>query len=57
MTSAMKSTIDKLNNSKTPVIKVDKALNKYRNNKLFAEKIEEANRVLKNVGLPKLQEH
>ena len=53
----MKSTIDKLNNSKTPVIKVDKALNKYRNNKLFAEKIEEANRVLKNVGLPKLQEH
>lgn len=40
-------------NKKNTVIKVDKKLDKYLEKGLFKEKIEFANKVLKNVGLPK----
>ena len=52
----MKLIIENLNKSKVPVIKTDKALNQYKDKILFEKKVDEANRVLKTVGLPKLQE-
>ena len=45
----MKSRADKKNTA----VKVDKKLDKYLEKGLFKEKIEYANKVLKNVGLPK----
>ncbi len=49
----MAITIKQLNKSKTPIVKINKALDKLSGKVLFPEKLEEANRVLKRVGLPK----
>ncbi len=38
---------------KIPIVRVDKSLNKYDNIILFPDKLEKANEMLKNVGLPK----
>ncbi len=46
-------TIKQLNTSKTPIVKINKTLNKVAKKVLFSEKVAEANRVLKKVGLPK----
>jgi hypothetical protein len=46
----------KKKNTKTsdfPGMKLNKSLNKYSNMNLFPEKLEEANRTLKRLGLPK----
>jgi hypothetical protein len=45
-------TIKKLNTSKTPIVKINKTLNKLADKVLFPEKLEEANNILKTVGLP-----
>ncbi len=47
--------IKKLNENKTPIIRIDKSLDKYESKVLFPEKVEKANEMLKNVGLPKLK--
>ena len=46
-------TIKQLNKSKTPIIKINKSLDKLADKILFPDKLKEANRVLKTVGLPK----
>ena len=51
----MTMTIKQLNKSKTPIVKINKALDKLANKVLFPEKLEEANRILKKVGLPKVK--
>ena len=49
----MTMTIKQLNQSKTPIVKINKALDKLADKILFPDKVEEANRLLKRVGLPK----
>lgn len=48
-------TIEQLNSSKVPVVRIDPALNKYASQVLFPEKVAKANEVLKRIGLPKLR--
>lgn len=47
--------IEDLNKKKTPIVKIDKKLEKYSGKILFPEKLKQANETLKKVGLPKLQ--
>lgn len=49
--------IKELNKSKTPIIRIDKSLDKYENKVLFPEKLEKANEMLRKIGLPKLKKH
>lgn len=49
----MALSITELNDSKTPIVKINKSLNRLSKKVLFPEKLEEANRLLKTVGLPK----
>jgi len=42
-----------LNKSKTPIVKINKTLDKLTEKVLFPDKLEEANHILKTVGLPK----
>lgn len=46
-------TVKELNKSKTPIVKINKTLDKLSAKVLFPEKLEEANRNLKTTGLPK----
>ena len=46
-------TIRQLNKSKTHIVKINKSLDKLADKILFPDKLKEANRVLKTVGLPK----
>jgi len=48
-------TIKELNKSKTPIVKINKALDKLSKKVLFPEKLEDANDILKTVGLPKIK--
>ena len=48
-------TIKELNKSKTPIVKINKKLDKLAGNVLFPDKLEEANHILKTVGLPKMK--
>ncbi len=47
------TTIEKLNKSKTPIVKIDKSLEKLRGKNLFPEKLAKANEIIVKVGLPK----
>ncbi len=47
-------TIDELNKRKTPIVVIDKSLEKFKGKILFPEKLLKANEVLKRIGLPKL---
>ncbi len=47
--------IEELNKSKTPIVRIDKSLEKLRGKNLFPEKLAEANKVLDKAGLPKTQ--
>ncbi|MCW3110500.1 MAG: hypothetical protein JWQ09_5006 [Segetibacter sp.] len=47
------TTIEKLNKSKAPLVKIDKSLEKLRGKNLFPEKLQKANEVIAKVGLPK----
>jgi hypothetical protein len=42
-----------LNRLSLPIIRIDKSLEKYKGKVIFKEKLDEANRVLKIVGVPK----
>ena len=46
-------TLEEIKKRKTPIVIIDKALNKFNNIVLFPEKLEKANKMLKTVGLPK----
>ncbi len=46
-------TIKELNRSKSPIIKVNKRLDKIAKKVLFPEKVKEANQILTKIGLPK----
>ena len=48
-------TIEELKNTKTPIVLIDKSLEKYKGQNLFPEKLAKANEVLKRIGLPKLK--
>ena len=47
--------IEQLNKSKTPIVRIDKSLEKLRGKNLFPEKLAKANEVLAKVELPKTQ--
>ncbi len=47
--------IDKLNQSKVPIIVFDKKLEKFRGKVLFPEKLKKANEILAKSGLPKIK--
>jgi hypothetical protein len=49
------TTIEKLNNSKLPIITIDKSLEQFRNKDLFPQKMEKAREILKKAGLPKFK--
>lgn len=42
-----------LKKRKIPIVRIDKSLNKYDEIVLFPDKLEKANQMLRNVGLPK----
>ena len=46
-------TIKELNKAKVPIVRIDKALEKYKDVSLFQVKVDKANEVLRTVGLPK----
>ena len=48
------NTIKELNEKKTPVVRIDNSLKKYKTMPLFQDKVNKANEVLRTVGLPKL---
>lgn len=45
--------IEEINKRKTPIVIIDKALNKFNDVVLFPDKVEKANKMLKTIGLPK----
>ncbi len=47
-------TIKELNKRKTPIVIIDKSLEKYKGEDLFPEKLAKANEVLRTIGLPKV---
>ena len=49
--------IKELNMAKLPIVKIDKKLGKYKNKVLFKDKLNNANEILKTVGLPKIHHH
>ena len=46
-------TVKEFNNSKIPLVEIDKKLNKFQGKVLFKEKLEMANKLLENAVLPK----
>ena len=44
--------IKKLNKKNVPIVRIDKRLDKLSKKVLFPKKLEDANRMLKEVGLP-----
>jgi hypothetical protein len=52
----MKS-IEELNNSKVPIVIIDKSLDKLDRVVLFPEKVEKAKETIAKIGLPKKQRH
>jgi hypothetical protein len=50
-------TIKELNKTKTPIVKLNRTLDKLAEKVLFPEKLEEANNILKTIRLPKKKSH
>lgn len=50
-------TIEELNNSKVPIVIIDKSLDKLDNVMLFPEKVEKAKETIAKIGLPKKSGH
>lgn len=46
-------TVEDLNKRKTPIVTIDKSLEKYKDKILFPKKLEKANKMLKTAKLPK----
>ena len=49
------NTIEKLNNSKLPIIAFDKNLEQFRDKDLFPKKMEKAKEILRKAGVPKFK--
>ena len=49
--------IDELNKKKTPVVRIDNSLEKFKDQPLFQDKVDKANEILKNIGLPKIKKY
>jgi hypothetical protein len=49
--------IKELNKRKTPIVTIDKSLEKYKKQPLFQDKVDKANEVIRKVGLPKKKKH
>ncbi len=47
-------TIQELNQSKIPIVRINNSLKKYKTMPIFQEKVDKANEILRTVGLPKL---
>ena len=47
-------TIRELNSEKIPIVRIDNSLEKYKTLPIFQEKVDQANEMLRTVGLPKL---
>lgn len=45
--------VTEIKKRKVPIVRVDKSLNKYDDKILFPDKLEKANKMLQNTGLPK----
>jgi hypothetical protein len=43
-----------LNEKKVPIVRIHNSLKKYRTMPIFQQKVDQANEVLRTVGLPKL---
>ncbi|MDR0814455.1 MAG: hypothetical protein LBN37_01750 [Bacteroidales bacterium] len=50
----MTADIKQLSEKKIPIVKIDKKLEQFKNKILFPNKLEMANRILGNAGLPVL---
>ncbi|MDR0844310.1 MAG: hypothetical protein LBN71_03750 [Tannerella sp.] len=50
----MTADIKRLSEKKIPIVKIDKKLEQFKNKVLFPQKLETANRILENTGLPVL---
>jgi hypothetical protein len=46
-------TIKEPNKKKTPIVTIDKSLEKYKKQPLFQDSVDKANEMLRKVGLPK----
>ncbi len=46
--------VDEFNESKIPLVKIDKKLNRFKGKVLFKEKLDRANKLLENADLPKI---
>ena len=46
--------IKELNKKRTPIVRIDNSLEKYKSMPIFQEKVDMANEVLRTVGLPKM---
>ncbi len=49
--------IKELNSKKTPIVTIDKSLEKFKDLPLFQKKVDRANEILRKVGLPKTKKH
>ena len=49
--------IDELNKKKIPVVRIDNSLEQFKDQPIFQEKVDKANEMLKNIGLPKSKNH
>ena len=47
-------TIHELNRKNIPIVRIDNSLEKYKTMPIFQEKVDQANEMLRTVGLPKL---
>lgn len=47
-------TIQELNEKKIPIIRIDNSLEKYKAMPIFQDKVDEANEMLRTIGLPKI---
>jgi hypothetical protein len=45
------------NKSKSPSVRINKSLEKYKDKVLFKDKLEKANEMLRTVGMPKSRKH
>ena len=49
--------IKEINKGKTPIIPIDRSLDKYENIILFPKKLEKANQMLRKIGISKIIKH
>jgi hypothetical protein len=47
--------IKELNEKKVPIVRIDQSLELYKDQPIFQEKVNKANQIIENVGLPNLK--